>query len=88
MTGVLLAVAVVNALVVGLVAWAMSRRYGAGRAMLVPLIAMLAAGFMVWRSVSVDGHDPMGVVASAFLIAGPWVLGAFLGLAVARWQGR
>jgi hypothetical protein len=88
MAGVLLAVAVANALVVGLISWAMSRRYGAGRALVVPFVGLLAAGFMVWRSVSVDGRDPMGVLASAFLIAGPWVLGAFLGMAVARWQGR
>lgn len=88
MSGLLLAVAVANALVVGLIAWAMSRRYGAGRALLVPFVGLLAAGFMVWRSVVVDGRDPMGVIASAVLIAGPWVVGAFLGLAVARWQGR
>jgi hypothetical protein len=88
MTGVLLAVAVANALVVGLIVWAMSRRYGSGRALLVPFVGLLAAVFMIWRSVAVDGHDPMGVIASAFLIAGPWVVGALLGLAVARWQGR
>ena len=88
MTGILLAVAVANALVVGLVAWAMSRRYGPARAMVVPILALLAAVFMVWRSISVSGHDPLDVLASALLIAGPWLLGAFLGLAVARWQRR
>jgi uncharacterized membrane protein YbhN (UPF0104 family) len=54
----------------------------------VPVLALLAAVFMVWRSISVSGHDPLDVLASALLIAGPWLLGAFLGLAVARWQRR
>jgi hypothetical protein len=88
MTGVLLAVAMMNALVVGLIAWAMSRRYGARRALLVPVVGLLAGVFMVWRSMVVDGHDPLAVLVSAFLIAGPWVVGAFLGLALARWQAR
>ena len=88
MTGVLLAIAAVNALVVAVIAWAVARRYGPGRALLVPVVGLLAAVFMVWRSVSAYGRDPLEVLALAFLIAGPWVLGAFLGLAVARWQGR
>jgi hypothetical protein len=88
MTGVLLAVALMNALVVGLIAWAMARRYGSGRALLVPVVGLLAGAFMVWRSMVVDGQDPVAVLVSAFLIAGPWVVGAFLGLALARWQQR
>jgi hypothetical protein len=88
MTGVLLAVAVANALVVGVIAWAAARRYGPGRALLVPIVGLIAAVFMVWQSVSLYGRDPLEVLVLAFLIAGPWVLGAVLGLAVARWQGR
>jgi hypothetical protein len=66
-----------------LITWAMARRYGQRRALVVPAAALLAAGLMLWRSASFAGHDALSATAAAMLLAGPALAGGLLGLLLA-----
>jgi hypothetical protein len=83
----LLAVAVVSGLMAGLVGWLMARRYGPRRALVAPVLVLAAVVFSVWRAGMIHPEDAMGRVAFGMTFAGPAVLGAVLGIALARRKG-
>lgn len=62
------------------ITWAVARRYGRGKALLVPFLALLAVGVMIWRAAGLDGQGAMGAIAAAKVFAGPAVAGGLLGL--------
>jgi hypothetical protein len=79
----LIAMAAAAALFAAVVAWAMARRYGRRRAMVVPVLAILAAVLSVARAGGMGDGDALPRVALAMGFAGPAVAGALVGLALA-----
>lgn len=88
MYGHLVAMGLGSALVAGLITWVVARRYGRWHGLLVPLLALLATAFMIWRASGMNTHDALGVVAAAVVFTGPSVAGSLLGLMIARLQAR
>ena len=88
MTGVLFGLAVVNALIVAVITWAVARRYGTRPAFLVPIGGVIAIGVVTWQNAGPHPQDTMGLIAVALMIAWPWALGAVIGLIAARWRRR
>jgi hypothetical protein len=83
LSGPLLAMAVIAALLGWLVTWIAAWRYGRRRALVVPILALAAVAVLVWRTGQSGGHDLMGVVPVALALGGPAVAGAMLGLVFA-----
>jgi hypothetical protein len=79
----MIAVAGVAAVIGGVIAWAMAWRYGRRRALVVPVLAVLAAVVMVVRGAGPDPSEMLGRLAIAAAFAGPAVAGALLGIALA-----
>jgi len=84
MSGHLVAIGLGSALLAGLMTWAVARRYGRRHALAVPLLALLASGYMIWRAYGSSAPEAPGVVALALLFIGPSVAGSLLGLVLAR----
>lgn len=84
----LIAMAGVAALIAGALSWAMARRYGRRRALVVPLLAVVAAVISVARASGLDDTDGFARVVIAMGFAGPAVAGALVGLALARTRDR
>jgi hypothetical protein len=79
----LIAMAAGAALFAAVVAWAMARRYGRRRALVVPVLAIAAAVFSVIRADGLGHGDIVMRVALAIGFAGPAVAGALVGLVLA-----
>ena len=84
----LIVMAGIVALIAGVVAWAMTQRYGRERTMVVPVLAVAAAGLSVFRAGGPDPGDALARVVLAMAFAGPAVAGALVGLVLARSSGR
>lgn len=80
----LIAMAGIAALIAGVLAWAVARRYGRRRALIVPVLAVAASIVSVVRAGGMDGTDALARAAFAMGFAGPSVAGALVGLALAR----
>jgi hypothetical protein len=79
----LIAMSAVAALFGAVAAWAMARRYGRRRALVVPVLAVVAALITVVRAGMLGEGDVVMRVALAMGFAGPAVAGALVGLALA-----
>jgi hypothetical protein len=79
----LIAMSAASALFATVVAWAMARRYGRRRAMVVPVLAIAAAVITAVRAGVQDDGDAVARVALVMGFAGPAVAGALLGLVLA-----
>jgi hypothetical protein len=79
----LIAMSGAAALFAAVVTWAMARRYGRRRALVVPVLAMLAAVFTVVRAGMLGEGDGILRAALAMGFAGPAVAGALVGLVLA-----
>ena len=88
MQGPLLAIGLGTVLLVAVVTWAVARRYGRVRALVVPILALASVAVLVWRAGGVDAHLAMGMVAVATGLAGASVAGALIGIYLARWRGK
>jgi hypothetical protein len=78
---------VLTAALCGLMTWAAARRYGRRRALVVPLLAMVAITLMLWRMSGVQAAQAMEVAAIGAAIAGPSIAGALVGLFLSRRGG-
>jgi peptidoglycan/LPS O-acetylase OafA/YrhL len=72
------------ALIAAVVAWAMARRYGPRRGLVVPVLAVVAAVVSVVQAGGLEDTDALARAALAMGFAGPAVAGALVGLALAR----
>jgi hypothetical protein len=84
----LIVMAGISALVAGVLAWAMALRYGRRRALVVPVLAILASIVSVVRAGGLDDTDALARAAIALGFAGPAVAGALIGLVLARPRER
>jgi Na+/alanine symporter len=78
----LLAAGLAAAVLAGVITWGVARRYGRRRALLVPMLAMIATLLAIWRANAMGTADAMAISAAAFIFGGPAVAGALLGLTV------
>jgi glucose-6-phosphate-specific signal transduction histidine kinase len=69
------------------IGWAMARRYGWQRALVVPALAALALVAVLWRAGAMSFHDGIGLMASAVVFAAPSIVGALLGVVLAARRG-
>jgi hypothetical protein len=84
----LLFIAFATALLSGVMTWAMSRRYGRRRALLVPVLALAAVVFVMWRMTQAGDHARWVIAAFSAAIAGPSVAGALVGLMLSAQKRR
>ena len=88
MDGLLIGMGLGCALLAGLIAWAVAMRHGWIRALVVPLLALVALGVILWRASFLDFHQSIGIAAVAMVFVAPTLVGAFLGIVLATRRGR
>jgi cytochrome bd-type quinol oxidase subunit 1 len=86
MHGPLIAMAGFAALIAAVLGWAMARRYGRRRALVVPVLAVAAGVVSVLRAGGLDPSDMIMRAAFAMGFAGPAVAGSLVGLVLAGRQ--
>jgi hypothetical protein len=84
----LLALGVGSGLLSAVLTWAVARRYGRARALVVPVLALAAVAVMLGRAGAAGGHEAMGAISAALVLAGPAVAGGLLGLVLSGWRKR
>lgn len=80
----LIVLAGIAALIAAVLTFAMARRYGRRRALVVPVLAVVASVVSVVRAGGMEDTDALARAALAMGFAGPAVAGALVGLALAR----
>jgi glucose-6-phosphate-specific signal transduction histidine kinase len=86
MTGVVWLIGAATVIFVALVAYAMTRRYGWGIAVMLPLLAFLAMIGMRWQAEGLTFAEGVAVLGPMALYASPVLVGAAVGIAVARFR--
>jgi hypothetical protein len=76
----LLGLGVGAAVMTALFTWLAARRYGRRLAVLVPVLAVLAVGFVLWRARALGPGEALGFASYAAALIGPAVAGGLLGL--------
>lgn len=76
------------ALLSALITWAAARRYGRVRALVVPVLALVAVAVLVLRAHGLVASDAMRMTAFAMVFAGPAVAGGLLGLVLSVFPRR
>lgn len=71
-------------LLAGVISFAMTRRYGWGAALALPLLALVAMVAMQWQEQGLDFAEGLRMAASTVAFAGPILLGVVAGIALAR----
>ncbi|WP_333816267.1 hypothetical protein [Tabrizicola sp.] len=67
----------------GVIAYAMTRRYGWGAALALPVLALVVMIAMQWQDRGLDAAEGLRMAGSTLLFALPMLLGFFAGMAVA-----
>lgn len=71
----------------GVMSWAVTRRYGWGAAVVLPVVALAAMIGMSWQEQGLGFADGMGLVREGLVFGAPVLLGALVGILAARWRG-
>ena len=64
----------------GLLTWLVARRDGRRRALVVPVLAIVSVGVVLWRAQGLGMDRAIGLAAFAGVLIGPAVAGGLLGL--------
>jgi ABC-type nitrate/sulfonate/bicarbonate transport system permease component len=88
MSGHLTVIVVVTALFAAVICYALTRRYGWKAALSLPLLALVATVAMLWQEGHLESAGGMTLVTFVIAFAGPTLLGALIGIAVARLRPR
>ena len=75
---------VVVILLAGVIAYAMTRRYGLGAALSLPVLALVAMIAMQWQRQGLTAPDGLRMAGSTLIFAAPILLGVLAGIALAR----
>ncbi len=86
MTGSLWAIAGATVILAGLMSHFMTRRYGWGAAVLLPVLALAAMIGMTWQEAGLDMAGGIGLVREALVFAAPILGGACIGILLALWR--
>jgi hypothetical protein len=84
MYGYLWAVGLGTILVTGVLSYAMTRRYGWGAALAFPLLALAAVIAAQWQGERLGVAEGVRMAGVSLLYSAPVLLGALVGIAVAR----
>ena len=68
----------------GVIAYAVTRRYGWGLAILLPVLALVALIAMRWQKLGLPADEGARMAGSVLLFAAPMLLGVVAGVALAR----
>jgi hypothetical protein len=88
MGGPLTVTVAMAALLAAVICYALTRRYGWGVALALPLLALAATVAMLWQEGGLASSGGMTLVTFAVVFAAPTLLGALAGIAVARLRSR
>jgi hypothetical protein len=75
--------AVALVIFVGIIAYAMTRRYGWGAALALPILALVVMIAMRWQDEGLTVGEGLRMAGSTLLFAVPVLLGFFAGMAAA-----
>ncbi len=87
MTGFLWAIAATTVVFAGVMSYGLTRRYGWGAAVAVPVVALAAVIGMTWQDEGMGFAEGMGLIRGALVFALPVLAGAVVGIAIA-WRQR
>ncbi len=68
----------------GVIAYAVTRRYGWGSAILLPVLALAALIAMRWQKLGLAAEEGMRMAETTLIFAAPVLLGVIVGIALAR----
>jgi hypothetical protein len=81
------AVGGVTVVLCGLMSYFVTRRYGWGAALALPLAALAALIGMIWQERGLTLAEGMGLLRETLVFAAPILIGALVGIAIAwRWR--
>lgn len=83
MNGIFWAIGAATVILVGVMSYAVTRRYGWGAAVLLPVAALAALVGMSWQDQGLDFAGGIGLVKETLVFAAPILVGAALGIVVA-----
>lgn len=84
MNGYLWTVGGATVIFAGVISYAMTRRYGWGAALTLPVLALVLLIAMQWQAQGLNVSAGLGLIKAALGFAAPILLGAVTGIAVAR----
>lgn len=88
MVGPMAGVGITGALVAGVIAWAVARRYGWRVGLIVPLLALVSLLTILAQARLLSMNDSLTLAATALTVVGPTLAGALLGLVLAGTRKR
>lgn len=71
----------------GVMSWAVTRRYGWGAAVMLPVLALAAMLGMKWQDAGLDFAGGMGLVREGLVFGAPILVGCLAGIFLARRRG-
>jgi hypothetical protein len=83
MTGVLWAIGGVTVILSGLMSFLITRRYGWGAAVALPVVALAAMIGMTWQEQGLDVAGGLDLLQEALVFAAPILAGVVVGILVA-----
>jgi hypothetical protein len=83
MSGVFWAIGGATVVVSGLMSFLVTRRYGWGAAVVLPVVALAAMIGMTWQEQGLDVAGGLGLVREALVFAAPILGGAVVGILLA-----
>lgn len=81
MDGSLWAMGGATVIIAGVLSWAVTRRYGWGAALALPVVALAAVIGMRWQEQGLGFAEGLGLIRGALVFAAPVLLGALVGIA-------
>lgn len=70
--------------IAAVIAFALTRRYGAGFALMMPLLALLAMTGIMWQAQAATTGEGLRLVLWSLLTSAPVFLGCVIGILLAR----
>jgi glucose-6-phosphate-specific signal transduction histidine kinase len=84
MYGYLWVVGSASVIFAAVISYAMTRRYGWGAALLLPLLAVATMIAMQWQAQGLGLEDGLRLAGASLVFSAPLLLGVLAGIAIAR----
>jgi hypothetical protein len=88
MNGFLWAAGGATVIIAGVMSYAVTRRYGWGAALALPVVALAAVVAIRWQDQGLGFAEGLGLIGAALVFAAPVLLGALVGIAFGAWRRR
>ena len=83
MNGIFWIIGGVTVVLAGVMSWAVTRRYGWGAAVALPVVALAAMLGMTWQERGLDFAGGMGLLREGLVFGAPILLGCLAGILLA-----